>query len=232
MVAGESERFRLGTDRSTTMTPIRRLANDADFQNAYRAASSFGAAILRSGATMTEADKQDLVADLQSGDAARAGAALAALGATERAIQEQRRLLRRLVERYDVPLDASLAGILGDAAVAAKWSYDEEHGGGPAPDPLDELEDELGLPGDTGTSGGTGGGTDTDDDNSGCYDLCAAQAAALAASALATYIAALAGCAAGGPFALLCWAVASAGYAVSLYELDAVVDRCVANCGG
>jgi len=214
-------------------TRLRTLGNDADFEALYRSVSNIGAAILRAGSKLTTEDKQARVANLQSGDAARARAALNVLGASERVVEEQRRLLRLVVNRHDLPLDATLPGTFGDAAVAAKWSYDEEHGGGPAPDPLDELEDELDLPGPTGSDTSSGSNNDDEsDDNDACYDGCAAQAAVLAASAVATYMAALAVCAAAGPFAIFCWAGATATYAIALYEMDAVVDRCVANCGG
>jgi hypothetical protein len=144
-------------------------------------------------------------------------------------IGEQRRLLQRVIARHDLPLDATLPGTIRNAAVAAKWSYDEEHGGGPAPDPWDELEDELDIPDSTGSDTSN---DDEPDGNDACYDGCAAQAAALAASALAAYVAALAACTAAGPFWPVCWAGATATYVIALYEMDAVVDRCVANCGG
>jgi hypothetical protein len=204
------------------------LGNDPDFQALYRSVTSVGAAILRAGSSQTTADKQAVVAALRSKDAARARAALTAVGASGPVIDEQRRLLKLLIHRHDLPLDATLPGTVRDASVAAKWSYDEEHGGGPAPDPWEELEDELDIPDST--------GSDTSDNepdgNDVCYDACAAQAAALAAVALATYVAALAACTAAGPFWPICFAGATASYAVALYEMDAVVDRCVANCGG
>jgi hypothetical protein len=205
------------------------LGNDPDFQALYRSVTSVGALILRSSSSQTTAEKQALVAALQSKEAARARAALNAVGASGPVIEEQRRLLKRLINRHDLPLDATLPGTIRDASVAAKWSYDEEHGGGPAPDPWEELEDELDIPDST--------GSDTSDEaepdgNDACYDGCAARAAALAASALAAYVAALAACTAAGPFWPVCWAGATASYVIALYELDAVVDRCVANCGG
>jgi hypothetical protein len=205
------------------------LGNDPDFQALYRSVTSIGATILHAGSTQTTAQKQALVAALQSKDAARARAALNAVGASGPVIEEQRRLLQRVINRHDLPLDATLPGTVRDAAVAAKWSYDEEHGGGPAPDPLDELEDELDIPDSTGSDTSN---DDEPDGNDACYDGCAAQAAALAASAVAAYVAALAGCTAAGPFWPVCWAGATATYVIALYEMDAVVDRCVANCGG
>jgi hypothetical protein len=205
------------------------LGNDPDFQALYRSVTSIGAAILHAGSSQTTAEKHAVVAALQSKDAARARAALNAIGASGPVIEEQRRLLQQLLNRYDLPLDATLPGTIRDAAVAAKWSYDEEHGGGPAPDPWEELEDELDIPDSTDSDTSD---DDESDGNDACYDGCAAQAAALAASALAAYVAALAACTAAGPFWPVCWAGASATYVIALYELDAVVDRCVANCGG
>jgi hypothetical protein len=177
------------------------LGNDPDFQALYRSVTSVGAAILRAGSSQTTAEKQALVAALQSKDAARARAALNAVGASGPVIEEQRRLLKRLISRHDLLLDATLPGTMRDASVAARWSYDEEHGGGPAPNPWEELEEELDIPPASDTSD-----DDESDGNDACYDGCTAQAAALAASALAAYVAALAACTAAGPFWPVCWA--------------------------
>ena len=211
-----------------TTTRTRELANDPDFQALYRSVCSLGAAMLRAGSTLTTEDKEALVVNLQSGDATGARAALNAVGVSEGVTKEQRRLLRLVADRHHLPLDATLPGIFGDAAVAAKWSYDEEHGGGPAPDPWDEIEDELGLPD---TSSGSNN-DDEPDGNDSCYDGCAVLAAGLGASAVTTYAVALAACTAAGPFWPICWAGATATYLIALYEMDAAVDRCVANCGG
>jgi hypothetical protein len=208
-------------------TRTRSLANDPEFQAFYRSAASMGASILRTGATLTATHKQAQVAALNSGDSPAARTVLASMGTSQGVIDEQRRLVGSVVTRYQLPKDpAQLATIFRGAATAARWSYPD--GGGPAPDPLDEIEDELDLPDSTG-SGGSGGSDD--DNNSSCYDLCALQAAALAASALTTYTLALAACTAAGPFGIVCALAATASYAIALYEMDAAVDRCVANCG-
>lgn len=204
------------------------LSNDPDFQMLYRSASSIGTQVLRSGSKLSKDEKKRRIASLQTESPAEAQAALKVVGVSKKFVDEQRRLSTLLIDRYHLPLDGTLAGTFGDAAAAAKWSHTEENGGGPAPDPWEEMEDELDLPDTTGGSGdddAPGGGLD-------CYDGCAAQAAALGAVAVASYASALAACTLTGPFWPLCVAPATAAYLLALYEMDAVVDRCVANCDG
>jgi hypothetical protein len=204
----------------TANSPQHALGNDPDFQELYRSVSRIGATILRTGAKMTTKDKLALVANLKSTDADRARAALNAIGASKQVIEKQRQLLGLVVNRHHLALDPTLPGTFGDAAAAARWTYTDEEGGGPAPDPWDELEDEINVP----------DSTNSDEDNAGCYNECAALAAYLGGTAIAAYSAALAGCTAAGPFALLCWAGASAVYVAALIGMDAAVDRCVDNC--
>lgn len=208
---------------ATTDEPT--LGNDPDFQALYRSVCVLGARILRVSSKMTTEDKHALVANLRTTDAQRARAALHAVGASERVIEEQRRLLGLVLSRHHLPLGPTLPAAFGDAAAAAKWSYTDEQGGGPAPDPWEELEDELDLPPDS-------TGSDAPGDNAACYDKCALLAAYMGGAAVAAYSAALAGCVAAGPFALLCWAGATAVYVSALIGMDAAVDRCVDDCGG
>jgi hypothetical protein len=173
---------------------------------------------LKSGATLTATQKQALIADLGSGDQARAKTALALMGISESVIDERRRLVNDLAVQHPLFKDTAQIQTFVEDAVA-RLSFPD--GGGPAPDPLDEIVDELGLP---------SSGSDEPEDNAACLNLCAAQAAVLAGLALTGYIAALLGCTLSGPFSLFCAFGATALYVQAIYEMDAVIDRCVANC--
>jgi hypothetical protein len=200
---------------------------DEDMRALYAAACTMGAAILRTGRGLNKRQKQVLIADLKSEDQVRAGAALESMGTSLNALEAQRRLVRSFVSHHVLPTDAvQLRGVVEEHVVAAKWSYTEEEGGGPAPDPTDELLDELDLP----DSDDSGGGTD-DSGGVTCEDQCAILAAGLVASALATYITAMVACQALGPFGIVCALGASASYGLALYSIDARIDECIENCG-
>lgn len=206
---------------------MKTLKDDTDFLALYRSTCAMGASILRSSAALTAKQRKALIADLKSGDEARAKAALTLMGTSESVINEQRRLVSNFASRYPLPKDAAqIRKIVKDAVTAAKLSFSDDAGGGPAPDHIDEITDELDLPRSDG-SGGSGGS----EGNTACLNGCKAQAAALATAALIANISALAACTALGPFGIVCAVVAIASYALALYEMDAVIDRCVANCG-
>lgn len=208
------------------MSTMPSTIGDTEFLALYRSVSSTGASILRAGAAFTGAQREALIEDLRSGDSPRARAALASLGMSERLVNKQRRLVAAFAARRPLPQDTGrIRALVEEAVAAAKLSFPD--GGGPAPDPLDEITDELGLP-DSDDSGGPGspGG-----DTGACHDACAAQAAAGAALALTSAITGMVACQALGPFGIVCALGVMASYAYALYSLDAVVDRCVANCG-
>jgi hypothetical protein len=193
-----------------------------DFLALYRSVCLMGASIIRAGAALTPQQKRALIADLKGGDEQRAIAALSSLGTSESVINEQRQLISSLASRHPLPRHVALIKpIVEQGVAAAKLSYPDDAGGGPAEDPLDDLLDEVSGSGGSDDSGG----------NTACLTACQAQAAALATAALTAYIAALVACQALGPFSIVCALVATANYSLALYELDAVVDRCVANCG-
>jgi hypothetical protein len=213
-------------DRPVT-SPAPSVAVDKDIRALYARACTMGAAIVRSGRDLSATQKQALIADLKSGDQARARSALASMGTSLSDLGAQRRLVRRFVSSHPLPKDAAqLGSTVEEFVVAAKWSYTEEEGGGPAPDPTDEIIDELGLPQSDDTSGGTG-----QPDGTACENACAALAAGLIASALATYITASVACQALGPFGIVCFLAASASYGLALYSIDARIDHCIENCG-
>lgn len=197
------------------------IEDDTDFLALYRAACTMGASILKAGAALTPTAKQALIADLASGDQARAKAALVLMGTSESVIDEQRQLVSNLAGQHPLPKDAAqIQTLVEDAVAAARLSFPD--GGGPAPDPLDEIMDELGLP---------SSGSDEPGSNIPCLNLCKVQAVALAAAALTSYIYALALCTLSGPASVFCAFGATAAYAFAIYQMDAVIDRCVANCG-
>lgn len=200
---------------------------DADMRALYGLACTMGASILRSGRDLSKRQKQALIADLKSGDKVRAKAALKAMGTSTGALDEQKRHVRNFVANHTLPTDmAPLRDAVEEHVVAAKMSYTEEEGGGPAPDPTDEILDELDLPESDDTSGGS-------DDPGGvtCEEGCGVLAAGLVASALATYIIAMVACQALGPFGIICALGASASYGLALYSIDARIDECIENCG-
>lgn len=213
-------------DRPDT-SPVPPVAVDKDMRALYARACTMGAAIVRSGSDLSATQKKALIADLKSGDQARARSALASMGTSLSDLGAQRRLVRSFVASHPLPTDATqLGSVVEDHVVAAKRSYTEEEGGGPAPDPLDEISDELGLPQSDDTSGGTG-----QSDGTACENACAALAAGLIGSALATYIIAMVACQALGPFGIVCALGASASYGLALYSIDARIDQCIENCG-
>jgi hypothetical protein len=205
------------TPSNTTRTL--HLERDPDFQALYRPVCSVGASILRSGAALTTAQKHALIADLKSQDSARAKAALASMGISQNVIYEQKRLVSILVARHSLPQDpAQLRPIIKDAVTAAaKLSYSD--GSGPAPDPLDEILDELDLPDPSG-----GSGSDT------CGN-CAVEAAVSLAFYQTDYVMALWACTFTGPGWPICVAAATGGYAWALYQVDKSLKSCLATCG-
>jgi len=201
---------------------------DEDVRALYALACTMGAGILRTGSDLTTSQRRALIADLKSGDRALAEAALESMGTSLTALDKQRQLARSFVTNHDLPTDpAQLAGVVEPYVAAAKWSYSEEAGGGPAPDPTDDLLDELDLPESSDDSGGgdSGGGGGVT-----CEDGCAVLAAGLVASALATYVTAMIACQALGPFGIICALGASASYGLALYSIDARIDECIENC--
>jgi hypothetical protein len=215
-------------DMSIKNKPPVSVEVDPDMRALYGLACTMGASILRSGHDLTKRQKRALIADLKSGEEVRAASALQSMGTSASALDEQKRLVRSFVANHALPTDpAQLKHTVEEHVVAAKWSYTEEEGGGPAPDPTDEILDELDIPDSDDTPGGSGdsGGGVT------CEDGCAVLAAGLVASALATYITALVACQALGPFGIICALGASASYGLALYSIDARIDECIENCG-
>ena len=198
--------------------------DDPDLLALLRSTCTMGASILRARGALTGTQREALIADLRSGDEERAKAALPLLGIPQSANEEQRRLVSNFVAQHPLPEvgPARVQTIVENAFAVAKMSFPD--GGGPAPDPLDEVIDELDLPTQD-EPGGSG------DNTAACLAGCQAQAIVLASSAVAIYTGALAACTLAGPLWPVCWAAATAAYALDLYLMDAAIDRCVANCG-
>jgi hypothetical protein len=203
------------------MPPTR---DDAEFVALHRNTCAMALSILRAGAALDETQREALIADLRSGDEERGKAALPLLGLSLSALDEQMRLVSNFVAQHPLPDKgpARVQAIIDNAFAAAKLSYSEEEGGGPAPDPLDEILEEIGVPTQDGPDGGG---------NTACFELCEAEGIALHGLAWAVYVAWLAFCTGTGPGWPICVAAASANYALDVYEADKVIKRCVANCG-